>query len=159
MCTCPVQEHAENAMEVFDSAVQNTLPAADEAEEPCEVIEAAIAKAREEVWEDLYKVLDLVEAKVHAQAKAEKAKRLEAEKQQLEQQMHQEQELHKLKQALLKGYKAKMQDKQAAFTSADEAEQEHKVCVWLIFPCFCSLFHSGHSWTVSQLTWSPLGVR
>jgi hypothetical protein len=129
--------------------VQDTLPAAEEAEEPREAVEAALTKAREEVMDHVYRVLDMVEHKVHAQAKAQEAKALEAHKQQLEQQMQQEQELHELKQAVLEEYKAQMMDKHAAFKSTEEAEQEHEVCVQLMFTRMCCFFQSGHAWTAS----------
>lgn len=127
----PTQEHVERALEVFNTAVEDTLPAADKDEQAKADIEAAIAKARDEVMRYVHKALDLVEQKVDALAKTQEAEALEAERRKLMQHIQQEQELYRLKQDILVDYKAQMQDKQAGFTSVLEAEREHKVCMLL----------------------------
>jgi MoxR-like ATPase len=119
-------------LEVFSTAIEDTLQAADKDDTAKAEVEAAITKARNAVMAYVHKVLDLVEQKVDALAKTQEAEALQAERHRLELRIQQEQEMYTLKQDILMDYKAQMQGKQAGFASVLEAEHEHKVCT---LPC------------------------
>lgn len=120
------------ALDAFAAAIDNTLPAADEADVPKHEAVAAVERAVDELQDYMHKALTVVEQQMNVLAAKEQARNMEEQKVEMELQLQQDKDDQEIKQAMFEQYKAAMQDKLSQFKTTVEVDKEHEVSLPMV---------------------------